>query len=346
MKKSILIVGNFLSSTRGSRGVCEDLSLQLATAGWEVYTTSHREGRLRRLLDMIQTTWSEREQYSVAHVDVYSGPSFIWADGVSAILRRLRKPFVLTLHGGNLPQFATKWPAWVSRVLSRATYVTTPSSFLLQSMAPYRADIQPIPNALDLCTYTFRPRIRPEPRLVWLRAFHKIYNPALAPQAAKLLVDEFPNLRLVMIGPDKGDGSVQQTRSIVTNLGLGEYVYLPGRVPKSDVPTWLNRADIFINTTNVDNTPVSVIEAMACGLCVVSTSVGGIPYLLDHGHDALLVPPDNPVAMADAVRRVLTEPGLAERLSQNARAKAASNDWSVVLPRWEELFLSSSLNTG
>ena len=96
----------------------------------------------------------------------------------------------------------------------------------------------------------------------------------------------------------------------------------------------LNSGDVFLNTTNVDNTPVSVIEAMACGLCVVSTNVGGLPYLLDDEQDSLLVQPDDPAAMATAVSRILRENVLATRLSQNARAKAEQFDWSTVLPQW------------
>jgi glycosyltransferase involved in cell wall biosynthesis len=77
---------------------------------------------------------------------------------------------------------------------------------------------------------------------------------------------------------------------------------------------------------------------MACGLGVVSTNVGGIPYLLNDEEDALLVPPSDPEAMAAAVRRILTEPGLAVRLSQNARHTVEHFDWSVVLLQWEALF--------
>jgi glycosyltransferase involved in cell wall biosynthesis len=126
-------------------------------------------------------------------------------------------------------------------------------------------------------------------------------------------------------------------KRIATQLHVEERIELPGKVTKAEVPDWMNRADIFLNTTNIDNTPVSVLEAMACGLCVISTNVGGIPYLLEHEHDALLVPPDDPVAMATAVRRLLTEPGLAERLSRNARQTVEEFDWSILLPRWEAL---------
>jgi glycosyltransferase involved in cell wall biosynthesis len=89
----------------------------------------------------------------------------------------------------------------------------------------------------------------------------------------------------------------------------------------------------------VDNTPVSVLEAMACGLCVISTNVGGIPYLLQDEHDALLVPSGDDGAMAKAVRRVLTEEGLADRLSCNARRKVEQFDWSYILPKWERVLI-------
>jgi glycosyltransferase involved in cell wall biosynthesis len=140
-----------------------------------------------------------------------------------------------------------------------------------------------------------------------------------------------------MVGPDKGDGSLQRVRRTAEELGISERIETPGGVPKQDVPVWLNRGDVFLNTTNVDNTPVSVIEAQACGLCVVSTNVGGLPYLLDHEQDALLVPPNDAEAMAEAVRMVLREPELAGRLSRAGRAKVEEFDWSVVLPRWEAL---------
>lgn len=130
---------------------------------------------------------------------------------------------------------------------------------------------------------------------------------------------------------------MQKLKAEIQRLKLGEQVHWEGAVAKRDVPNALNSGDIFLNTTNVDNTPVSVIEAMACGLCVVSTNTGGLPYLLDDEQDSLLVQPDDSAAMAAAVRRILTEPGLAERLSRNARAKAEQYDWSVILPRWEQL---------
>jgi glycosyltransferase involved in cell wall biosynthesis len=221
--------------------------------------------------------------------------------------------------------------------LRSADTVTAPSRFLLEQMRPYRTDLQLQPNPLNLASYTFEPRTRPRPRLIWVRGFHRVYNPSLAPRALALLAPEFADIHLTMIGPDLGDGSLQETIRLATELGVAERISFPGGMTRSAISSWLARADIFLSTTNVDNTPVSVLEAMASGLCVISTRVGGVPYLLEHERDSLLVPPDDPSATAGAVRRVLTDPCLAARLSLNGRRKVEQFDWSVVLPEWQRL---------
>src|ERR1035437_10297551 len=110
MSSSVLVIGNFLSSSVGTRGVCEDLSVRLRELGWSVLTASSRRHRLARMWDMVATTWRLRRRYHVAQVDVFSGPAFLWAEAVCWTLRRAGKPYVLTLHGGHLPKYAERWP--------------------------------------------------------------------------------------------------------------------------------------------------------------------------------------------------------------------------------------------
>lgn len=294
------------------------------------------------MTDMVLTTWQQRYAYDVAIVDVYSGLAFWWAYMVSRVLQRSHKPFVLALRGGSLPDYAQRFPGRVKKLLRSAAAVTAPSSFLLEQMRPYRDDILLLPNPLDLTRYTFTRRTRPQPHLIWLRALHQIYNPTLAPRILAQLVAEFPAIQLTMVGPDKGDGSLQETQRVAAALGVAEHIQFPGRVAKQDVPHWLNKGDIFLNTTNVDNTPVSVMEAMASGLCIVSTNVGGLPYLLADGQDALLVEPDDVAGGAAAIRRLLTQPDLAASLSQNAYDKVRHFDWPIVLQQWQDLLLSLS----
>lgn len=331
----IILVSNFLSSVGSNPGVCEALAAQLAAHGWQVITTSGQQGRVARLLDMVYTVLRTRNAYHVAQVDVHSRLAFFWAEAVCSLLNLLHKPFILTLHSGKLPEFAAQWPGRVRRLLRPANVVTTPSHYLLDKMSAYRTDLQLLPNAIDINKYSFRLRSEPQPNLIWLRAFHHIYNPQLAPRVLALLASKFSDLQMTMIGPDKGDGSLPDTQQIAMELKVSNRLVITGGITKTEVPRLMSASDIFLNTTNEDNTPISVMEAMACGLCVVSTNVGGIPYLLNHEQDALLVPPNDPAATAAAVARILTEPNLAERLSRNARQKAEQLDWSVILPKWE-----------
>jgi glycosyltransferase involved in cell wall biosynthesis len=275
---------------------------------------------------MLLTTWRYRYIYNAAIVEVFSGKSFIWAELVSYLLWLMKKPFILALYGGRLPDFALKQKRRVRFLFSLAEVVIGPSTYLQTEMKPYRSDILLFPYGVKIEEFIFRQRISPLPCLTSLRGFHSIYNPQLAPKVIALLLSEFPNANLVMIGGDKGDGSWGKTGQLIKTLGFEDRVKMLGWVERESVPKLLNKADIFLNTPNVDNTPLSIIEAMPSGLCIVSTNVGGVPYLIDDGHDALLVPPDDPDAMAAAVRRILTEPGLAERLSRNARKKAEHYD--------------------
>jgi glycosyltransferase involved in cell wall biosynthesis len=334
---SVLLVGNFLHASTGTFGVCEGLAMQLADAGWQVITTSDRPQPLLRLADMLTTIWRRRRDYSVAQVDVYSGSAFLWAEASCWLLSRLHRPYVLTLHGGALPTFAERHPDRVTRLLRSAAAVTTPSAYLSAGMSAFRPDLILQPNPIAVARYPFQVRSHPRPRLVWVRAFHEIYNPIMALRAVALLRADFPEIRLIMVGPDKGDGTRERTVAAVRELDLEDVVEFRGPIEKSKLPDVFAEGDIFLNTSNVDNTPVTVVEALASGLCVVSTSVGGIPFLLHHGHDALLVPPNDHHAMSEAIRQLVMEPATGEKLSIAGRANALERDWDLLLPRWESL---------
>lgn len=331
-----MLIGNFLSGVGSIPGPSEALAERLRAAGWQVWTSSRHRNRAARVADMLATAWAQRRRYRVAHVEVYSGPAFRWAEAVCALLRRAGKPYVLALHGGDLPAFARRHQKRVRGLLAGAAAVTAPSGYLVEAMRPYRRDLRLAPNPLDLGAYRFRVRERVEPRLVWLRAFHRLYNPALAAHVAARLQREFPPVRLTMYGPDRRDGSLAETRRV------GGPVTIAGPVLKSQVEESLQRGDIFLNTAQVDNAPVSVMEALACGLCVVSADVGGMGHLVQDKVHALLVPPDDAEAMAQAVRRLLLEPGLAARLSRAGRARAEEFDWPRVLPPWEKLLRAAA----
>lgn len=338
LKASILMIGNYLPSTRWNKNVWHFMAERLQGMGWHIVTTSSKERPFFRLLDMLWTILKERHSYQVAQIDVFSGRAFIYTEVSSRLLSYLDKPFILTLHGGRLPEFSNQYPKRIRRVLESAAAVVTPSPFIQSAFADFREDIRLIPNPIDLSTAIFRLREKPSPRLIWVRAFHQVYNPSLAVDVVSELCAGFPQIHLTMLGPDKGDNSLDQMLERAVALGVEDKLEVVGGVPHTEIPIWLDKSDILINTSNYDTAPRSLLEAMANGLCVVSTNVGGIPYIIEHGVSGLLVSPNDPKAMAESIQMLLTTPGLAESLSISARKCAEQNDWSSILPQWDQLF--------
>jgi glycosyltransferase involved in cell wall biosynthesis len=337
---TILMIGNYLNPLKWNKNVWHFLAEGLKARGWNVITTSNKPNQIIRLLDMVWYIISKRQGYNLAQVDVFSGRAFFWSEVCTVLLKKLHKPIVLTLHGGKLPEFARKYPRRIKRVLQRADVVVSPSPFHKIALKEFRENIRYIPNPISLKESLYKQRLDPHPKLIWVRAFHEVYNPSLAVRIVGILVRSIPEIELIMIGPDKRDGSLQNMLDLADEIGVRSQIKIINGIPHTEVPSYLNRGDIFINTTNYDTAPRSVLEAMANGLCIVSTNVGGMPWLITHDLDGLLVPPNDPEAMAEAVLRVLREPGLAANLSSNARKKSEAYDWSGILPQWEDLFIS------
>jgi glycosyltransferase involved in cell wall biosynthesis len=330
----LLMVGTHLPQAVGSRSVGEGLAERLRALGFTARLVSNRHSRTLRVFDMLLTVWTARASYDLVQLDVYSGQAFLWAELVSRLARMLGKPVVMTLHGGNLPTFAYNHPRRISRLFAHATLITAPSQYLAIELQEFHGSITVIPNPLDLSAYNYERRHNPKPHLIWLRTFHRIYDPSLAIKVLARITSRFPDAHLTMIGPDK-DGSIAEVRADAERLGVIDRVTFAGGVSKNEVPRLLSTGDIFLNTTTIDNSPVSVLEAMATGLDVVSTNVGGMTYLIDSEHDGLLVPPGDADAMSEAVMRLLNDPELASRLSANARKRAELHGWDAILPQWE-----------
>ena len=334
----ILFIGYFLSEFGRGRCVCEDLSMRFQEHGYRIITTSKSTNRYLRILDMITTIITRRKDYDVASVEVYNGSAFIWAELSCRILKLLNKPFVITLHGARMLQFAQRWPGRVRRLLVNADMVTTPSKLFQEKFSSWRQDIIYLPNAIELDNYNFRLRSNPAARIGWLRKFEKIYNPILAVKTLANLLSDFPSAKLIMGGGDIHDGSSDDVKKIAINKNLVDQLDIQGFIEHNKKIQWFDSFDIFINTTNVESFGIAVLEAAASGLCIVSTNVGELPNIWEDGKDLLFVSPDDPDAMANAIKRILTEPGLGECLSRNACEIAEQYDWSVILPKWEKLF--------
>jgi glycosyltransferase involved in cell wall biosynthesis len=172
------------------------------------------------------------------------------------------------------------------------------------------------------------------PKLLWVRSFADIYNPQMAILVFDKIKEKYPNATLTMVGPDK-DGSMIDCKKLAENLKLN--VNFTGKLSKTNWLELSKRHTIFINTTRFDNTPVSVMEAMALGLAVISTNVGGIPFLLSNNENALLVTDNSVSEMVSAIQTIIENPNKTKAIVNNARLLSETFDWKNVKLKWNEI---------
>jgi L-malate glycosyltransferase len=304
--------------------------------GYSVMSVSSETSRYRQMADVISTVIRKRHSYDIMVLDVYGRLSFVLEDVASLLGKLTGKRVVMCLRGGAMPEFSARHPVWTRRVLGRADAIMAPSPFLARDLRPYCRGARVIPNVINISAYPYRHRREIGPRLFWMRSFHDIYNPELAVRVLARLRRTEPGATLVMGGPDKG--ILPRVQQLARELGVEDAVRFAGFLDKEAKAREGDAADIYLNTNRIDNMPVSVVEACAMGLLVVATAVGGVPDLLTDGENALLVPDDDEGAMTEAVLRLLHEPDLTGRLSENGRRLAECSSWEEVLPQWEELF--------
>ncbi len=338
MQKKILYIGNQLKKGSGLTTTIDSLSLLLKEEGHYIITCSQYKNKVFRLLDMLYKTVINRKKVDLVLIDTYSTHNFYYAVWVAKLCRLFKLHYIPILHGGNLPKRLKNNPKLSKNLFDGAKKNVSPSKYMLETFkrAGY-TNLTYIPNSIELKNYPFLYRNHIYPKLLWLRSFSEIYNPLMALKIVEGLLKKNIKVSMRMVGPEK-DGTLAVSQKIAKQKNLP--ITFTGKLDKDEWITLSKEYDIFINTTNFDNMPVSVIEVMALGLPVISTNVGGIPYLIDHKDTGLLVPPNDIQAFIEAILELLDEPKMGERLAGNARNKVEEFDWEKVKRKWNEVLES------
>lgn len=330
-RKNILYIGNNLTSKTKYITTMDTLSRLFESERFMVLKTSSKLNKVLRLLDMCISVVKHRNKVDYILIDTFSTINFYYALIVSQLARMLNIKYIPILHGGDLPKRIDKSRLMSNLIFNHSYKNIAPSNYLKSEFEKRNYRTSFIPNILEIEKYRFEKRNTLSPKLLWVRAFRHLYNPKLAIEVLFLLKKKYPEAILCMIGPIKDD-SFQVTQELVKKYKLEESVEFTGVLSKEK---WHNKSkdfDIFINTTNFDNTPVSVMEAMALGLTIVSTNAGGLPYLIENNVDGVLVDKSNSEQMAMAIIKLLKENN--QELSINAREKAESFSWGIVKEEW------------
>jgi len=301
---------------------------------FDIVTGSDKKNPVSRLFHMWLLVLQNRNAKYLL-IDTYSSKAFWYAITASRLAQFMGLAYIPVLHGGELPKRITKSPKVLLHFLKNAAQVVCPSGFLKSEMDGfYSRDYKIIPNFIDLNNYPLCHKcLTSGVNILWVRSFHQIYNPLLAIDILHLLSEKGVDARLAMVGPDK-DGSLIKTKQYAREKGILHKVCFTGGLSKVKWIEFSKDYNVFINTTNVDNTPVSVMEAMALGFPVISTNVGGVPFLIQSGVTGILVNKGDAESFADQIIRLSSDPDRYKKISQNSRKKAESWDWVQVRKKW------------
>jgi len=334
----ILYVGNKLTRSGFSPGVIETLGPLLEKEGYRVFYAGTRKNQLPRLFEMLWSTATTGRKVDYILIDTYSTSAFWYAYLTGRLAKLIGINYIPILHGGALPDRLVRSKRFCDKLFKNSYTNVAVSGYLKHEFEKQGYKTVVIPNSIDISLYPFKKREYSRAKLLWVRSFHRQYNPNMAVDVLAELLKSYPDTELCMVGPDK-DGSMKEFREYVTQRGLENCVKVTGRLSKEEWIWLSDDYDFFINTTNVDNTPVSVIEAMALGFCVISTNPGGVPHLLQDGVDSMLLQPGDSLTMVEKIIQLINDPDLTAKLSVNARRKAESFDWVKIKNKWLELLI-------
>ena len=279
--------------------------------------------------------WRAANTVDLFHIMANSGWSWHLQAAPALWIASLKgKPALLNYRGGEAAIFFARSPRLVAFSLRRASAIAVPSAYLAGVFEQYGHTAHIVPNVVDLQRFTpAAPTASPAaegPRILVARHLESLYDNASAVRAFALVRQRYPAARLVLAG---GGPQRAALARLARSLGVLDAVRFAGPVDNAAMPALFQASDIVLNPSLADNMPISVLEALACGVPVVSTNVGGIPALLQDGVTALLVPPGDPAAMAHAIVALLRDPPRAQALVTAGLAHAATFGWPGIAPR-------------
>ena len=277
----------------------------------------------------------ELSRADVVHVFAASYWSFLLAP-VPAMLaaRRRGKRVILHYHSGEAEDHLARWGRLVHPWLRLAHEIVVPSPFLRDVFGRFGYTVRVIPNVIDTSAFRYRERIPLRPRLLSNRHLESLYRVDDTLEAFALVRAAYPEATLTVAGAGP---EAPRLRRRAAALG-GDGVRFVGRVKPSEMPRLYDEADFFLNASVIDNQPVSILEAFAAGLPVVSTPTGDIAGMLGYGERGFLIPPGDPPALAKTVVSLLAQPDRALRAVRRARRETGRYTWSQVRHEWADVY--------
>ena len=321
----ILLICTYKPKVGGISGQVELLQKYLRSEGHYADIFSTKRPILQRLLLPIQLL-REARGYDVLHIHCCSGWGFLPAVIGITIGRWLKKRIVLTYHGGGGEKFFGKHPRLVHHFLTRTNTNIVLSGFLAKIFDKHHIPYTIIPNIIELDDSQFRLRETIRPYFICTRAHETLYNIPCILKAFQLVQKEIPEASLSLVG----NGSEHENLiHFSQELNLRNVTFI-GRVGNNEIYRQLDQADIFLSSPTIDNMPVSVLEAMNAGLLVISSRVGGVPYMIKNNTTGLLFESDNHEELAQKMLWAAANQTVTKAIIQQAHRAVGNYRWEII----------------
>ena len=289
-----------------------------------------------RLLPYLFRLWRVIGRVNLVHVMANSGWAWHLFAAPAVWIAHLRgRAVVVNYRGGEAEEFLQRQHGWIAPTLRRATAVVVPSGFLQQVFAKWGVDSIIVPNIIDLSRFNPADTNPHSPHVIVTRNLEDIYDIPTAIQAFARIRRVHPVARMTIAGSGPRRADLER---LCHDLGLSNAAVFTGRLDNDAMASLYRSATVMLNPSLVDNMPISVLEALASGVPIVSTNVGGVPYVVRSGETALLVPPRDPEAMADAALRIIEDRALAGRLATAGLADVRQYTWERVRVRLFQVY--------
>uniref|UniRef100_A0A832A8Q6 Glycosyltransferase family 1 protein n=1 Tax=Desulfacinum infernum TaxID=35837 RepID=A0A832A8Q6_9BACT len=261
---------------------------------------------------------------------------FFWVTFPALLVARAqKKPVILNVRGGAAEAFFHRYGTILRPMMRWVSAVIAPSGFLAQAVErAFGVKALIVPTMVDVDRFPFRIRDFGRARLLAARNLESLYGLDVVLESFARVQKKIPHARLTLVG----DGSLRLfLERLAVRLGVASSVQFCGAVPHVEMPAVYDRHDILVNASRVDNLPNVILEAFACGLPVVSTRAGGIPFLVDHGQTGLLVDVDDCDGLARGVLHLLESAESARAMVYKARFEAEKHAPKRVINRFLEV---------
>jgi len=246
------------------------------------------------------------------------------------------KKILLNYHSGEAEDHLRRWPRSTRTMFKLVDKIVVPSEYLVRVFAKFGFEAIAIFNIIDLDKFEFRQRTRLRPVFLSNRNLEAHYGVDDLLRAFAYIQREIPDAVLTVVG----DGSQRNAlENLATELHLANTNFT-GRVEHDEINRQYSASDIYLNASKIDNQPLSILEAFACGLPVVTTDAGGIPDIVTDEITGFLVPIGDYQALAARALKLLTHQEIAEPMTNRARAECTRYTWTVVCPQWLDMYHS------